>query len=368
MTHRGTSHVQAYAWLNNGDGTFSELKKSVAVANFSSYTPDTGDYNGDGLLDILVTHRGTSHVQAYAWLNHQLTVPSKIIQISTALNTSTHIDYTPLTDNAVYTKGSGAVYPEIDIQGPMYVVSNVTVDDGIGGTRDTTYTYEGLKSSYLRGSLGFNAMTATDILTGIVTRTDYNQSYPYIGHVAESTETYNNGTATNNDDVLLSKLTNSYQHIQTHSGSETVATHPGVLFPYANQVVKENYELNTGGLVSTITTTQNYDSFGNPTDITVTSEGDDADGNPESYVTQTTNTYTNDTSNWYLGRLTRTDVTNTLADNSTQTRSSSFEYDATTGLLTIETIEPDNPVLRLITQYDYDFFGNKTNATVSGGQ
>jgi hypothetical protein len=99
----------------------------------------------------------------------------------------------------------------------------------------------------------------------------------------------------------------------------------------------------------------------------VTTEGNNAQGISESFKTTTNNSYTNDTANWYLGRLTRTDVTNTLPDNSSQTRSSGFEYDPNTGLLTKEIIEPDTAAIRLITDYTYDAFGNKTKVTVSGG-
>jgi RHS repeat-associated protein len=47
------------------------------------------------------------------------------------------------------------------------------------------------------------------------------------------------------------------------------------------------------------------------------------------------------------------------------TRTSSFEYDADTGLLVKETIEPDQPQMRLDTTYAYDAFGNRISATVS---
>ncbi|WP_051082114.1 RHS repeat domain-containing protein [Thiobacillus thioparus] len=47
------------------------------------------------------------------------------------------------------------------------------------------------------------------------------------------------------------------------------------------------------------------------------------------------------------------------------TRTSSFEYDPVTGLLVKETIEPDQPQMRLDTTYAYDTFGNRTAVTVS---
>jgi RHS repeat-associated protein len=48
------------------------------------------------------------------------------------------------------------------------------------------------------------------------------------------------------------------------------------------------------------------------------------------------------------------------------TRTSSFAYDATTGLLTQEVVEPNTSSLRLETDYVYDAYGNKTSVSVSG--
>jgi YD repeat-containing protein len=47
----------------------------------------------------------------------------------------------------------------------------------------------------------------------------------------------------------------------------------------------------------------------------------------------------------------------------TATRTSAFSYDATSGLLTKEVIEPTDPNLCLVTKYEYDNFGNKKQAT-----
>jgi RHS repeat-associated protein len=48
-------------------------------------------------------------------------------------------------------------------------------------------------------------------------------------------------------------------------------------------------------------------------------------------------------------------------------RASGFGYDAASGLLTREVVEPDLSQYRLQTDYGYDAFGNKTAVTVSGG-
>ncbi len=138
-------------------------------------------------------------------------------------------------------------------------------------------------------------------------------------------------------------------------------------------------------LVTITTTTNVYDSYGNPTSITVAVENDELDEYDnvitKTYTTYTENTYTNDTANWHLGRLTLAEVTQYLPDNTDTkdgtctavtpstcgTRVSAFAYDATSGLLTQEKIEPDTPALTLTTDYLYDDFGNKTSVTVTGG-
>jgi hypothetical protein len=109
----------------------------------------------------------------------------------------------------------------------------------------------------------------------------------------------------------------------------------------------------------TVTTTYNsYDAYGNPTQITVST--------PDGASKVTNSTYTNDTTHWYLGRLTGASVTSTVGS-STITRTSSFAYVTATGLLNQEVVEPNTAALRLETDYGYDAFGNKHTVTVSGG-
>lgn len=53
---------------------------------------------------------------------------------------------------------------------------------------------------------------------------------------------------------------------------------------------------------------------------------------------------------------------NSVAYPASLTRTSAFEYDAASGLLAKEIIEPDNPDLCLATTCTYDAYGNKTSA------
>lgn len=244
----------------------------------------------------------------------------------------------------MYTPDAGAVYPVQDIrtQGPLYVVSDVTSSDGVGGNYAMTYTYAGAKTHLQGGGfLGFRQFIVHDTQTGIKTTTSFRQNYPFQGmplSVEKRTEA----------NVLLNHIANTY--------TDTIfngAYHQSLL----SNSAESSYELN-GGLVTTITTNTQYDAYGNPTQIVT--------GTGNGYRKTTNNTYTNDTTNWLLGRLTSASVTSATPNAGTLTRTSSFVYNPANGLLTQEVIEPNNVAYRVQTDYRYDAYGNKTTVTVSG--
>jgi YD repeat-containing protein len=87
---------------------------------------------------------------------------------------------------------------------------------------------------------------------------------------------------------------------------------------------------------------------------------------PDGYSEVTTNTYTNDTDNWFLGRLTKAVVSKNVIGQSAETRTSAFEYDSVSGLLIQEVIEANHASLRLEKTYQHDAFGNIIQSTTSG--
>ena len=295
----------------------------------------SGDFDGDGRSDL--ASLGSPARMAKG------PTPDLLNSITSGLNASTTIAYKPLTDSTVYTAGGDAIYPVRDIkrQGPIYVVASVGGDDGIGGESLSSYTYRAAQTNLAgRGFLGFHSVTVHDSASGITTQTDYRQDYPYTGLPGRSTRTSPGG-------VLLSQTDITYS-AQSLGGTR--------YFPYAAQSVESRYELD-GSLIASTTTTQQYDGWGNPTQIVVAT----SDGHSKTTV----NTYSNDNANWLLGRLTRAAVTSTLPGGSSATRTSAFEYDAASGLLSKEIVEPDTPQLRLDTAYVYDAYGNKISVTVS---
>lgn len=341
------------AYINTGSGFVQDNSWNIpGDSHFNLGSSDGGmrviDLNGDGISDFLQSYYSTNGwygggAVKRAYINSGSRI-SEISRISNAGEIS-QITYAPLTNSIVYEKSIDAEHPVIDIQNTQYVVSNHASSDGLGGMYQVDYHYAGLKADLLgRGSLGFREVSMTDSRTGISTSSTYRQDFPFIG-VAELSETrLSDGTLVKSTDATPSV---------TEQGSGTSKNY----FVHIDAANEQVYELD-GSLVTSTSTTTHYDSYGNPTQIVV----DSNDG----YKKTTTNTYTNDTTNWHLGRLTRASVTSQSPLQGSATRTSAFTYKSGTGLLSSEIIEPDDPAYRLTTQYSYDPYGNKTSVTISG--
>jgi hypothetical protein len=245
-----------------------------------------GDIDGDGLGDLIL---GSSVRLSLSYSPDLLTL------ISNGLGISTSAVYNKLSATAnsapVYVQDTGsnaAIYPIRDLLPvvPMYVVSSVSTSDGIGGNITTNYSYGGAKVDLNgRGFLGYRTMNTSIADNDSLVKSYYRQDYPYIG-LPSSTE---KRRLSNN--TLLASQQNTYA-TQALGGTRQ--------FPYVSQTVESSYELD-GSLVSTATTSNQYDAYGNVTQISVTSN--------DGYTKTTTNSYLNDTTNWLLGRLLRSTVT-----------------------------------------------------------
>jgi RHS repeat-associated protein len=323
------------------------------------------DMNNDGFADFVSVGEGDYDGKAKV---RTVSLPTNdlLTGITNSLGITTTINYGQLDDSAVYTSGSAATFPvrAISSKYPMNVVARVKTPNGLGGLNTSSYHYTGAKEDlHGRGFLGFQTMAVTESSTGVTTSTTYRQDYPYAGQVL-NTQTYlTNGT-------VITEVENALASKSLFGGK--------VIMPYVQKSVQAQYETDAA-LISASVTTYTLDDFGNNTDIVVDISGEntqlDANGDPmasrptgyDTFTTHTVNTYLNDESNWFIGRLTRVENTQSMPDATQQaTRISEFSYDAVTGLLTQEVIEPDNAAIKLVTDYQYDDFGNKTVVTVSG--
>ncbi|SMN00333.1 Rhs family protein [uncultured Candidatus Thioglobus sp.] len=333
-------------YLNTGNDWVENYNYQIPIQITKSNHKDAGtrfvDLNGDGLVDILKSRNNDRE----AYIN-QGTI-TKLQSITNGFGIQTSINYKPLTDNTVYTKDSGGTYPTINLQNVRQVVSSVVTDNSIGGQNTTTYKYGGAKVNLKgRGNLGFRWIETKDTQSNKLTRTEFNQNYPFIGQVSKTQEYIEN----NGSRQLLNQQTNTLRDTRGHNNKVHSA--------YLSQSIEHTYDFNSSNLLTTVTTTQsNIDNYGNVGNIVVTTTG-----NSQTFTKTTSNTYNNDVTNWHLGRLTKAVVTHHAPNTLNITRTSSFSYN-NNGLLSTETIEP-NSSKALTSTYKYDSFGNKTKATTS---
>lgn len=296
---------QSYALLtSNGDGSFSAGAGGVyPIASTNLGTPPSsayyffpGDYLGNGKTSVALL-RGAN--------NSVLSVPGSVNDVMTSviggLGSSVSITYDSLVHAAIYnggyTKATNATYPTQDLQIPMYVVSRVDTSNGIGGSYSSGYTYSWAKLDLRgRGFLGFGQTGVKDLQTGISDTTNYHQDFPYIGLVSSTTRTVGSQT--------LGQSTNTYQFSNASGGSSVSAGASVSSAPYQvslSQNVSSGADLD-GSALPTVTTANQYDAYLNATQVVVST--------PDGFSKTTTNSYINDTTNWYLGRLTRATVSN----------------------------------------------------------
>jgi len=307
-SHGAYTHQYYVAYSNGGSlGTGGVLGSSWWLACPSSCssvsvaaTGLVGDLNGDGKDDLYGVE---SYSGASTWMASSPT-SDLLNKVTTGLGAETVITYKAIADTSVYTKETTGVYPVRDLNTsvPLYVVSSVSSSTGVSGSLYVSnYSYVGGKSHLTGGGfLGFRQTVSTDAQTGIKSTTTYRQDYPYQGLPSSAEKRTSGGT-------LLNSVTNTWAFDTNPAwGAQYHA-------PQLGQSVESSYEL-TGALISTVTTCNTYDGYGNPTYIGVWTAGITCASPPAKtglYVKETTNTYTNDTANWFLGRLTGATVTST---------------------------------------------------------
>jgi len=279
----GTGFVQVASLANGDAGAFATV----------------ADWNNDGASDLWIQKASGDAQYLFSYS------PERIVSISNGIGATTAISYDRLNHGAIYTLGTGATYPISDVINASYAVSSVAKSNGAGGNNTFTYTYTGAKNDYSgRGFLGFSKMTVTDQQTAIVQTTIYRTDFPFIGKIASQTVVAP-GNAT------LSSLTNTWTDSAEGSGVHFVGLTQSV-------VVRNDLDASP---YPTTTTAYHYDCqdmptscYGNPVSMNTTVT--DTSSNVV-LSKSTTNTFLNDTVNWFIGRLTGKTETSTVLDTGT---------------------------------------------------
>lgn len=346
-TSSGYNTTRPQVYLNDGKGNFYQQIKGESVYATDKWHFYVGDFNGDGKADFVCT----SDWNKSWWDGYQLyLMPSTknclLTGIKDGLGNTTNIEYKYLTDDTVFKRGETNRYPLVSIGSSWPVVASVSTPNGIGGTNVTSYRYEdALFHKNGRGLLGFAKCYVKDEATNTLTTTDYAvDKRAYVIAPSHSQTTINNKVIDESDYTYTFKADYSYSIYFNH------------IYTYMPEMVHQrSYEFNTGELIKDVKTNYEYDNFGNTTK-TIIKDGD--------VETITTNTFTNNTDKWFLGRLMESIVSKSYEGN-TITRKSAFEYDQSSGLLSAEVFAPDNANLGYRKTYVHDNFGNIIKSVVS---
>lgn len=343
-------------YIAGADGTYFTYQDGDMSYSLQNNKFNTGDFNGDGRADYMITSAQDTYT-GYS-LSTEPTDRSNLVKnITDGMGNVSTITYKPTTNSSVYNKYSNSSYPIIDIQGAFPVVESLTVPDGIGGTKATTYKYEGAKMHKRgKGFLGFTKFTTTDKQTGISSSLINEFEAPYTSPAGFNSTYYMPALKRTETRTSGQKLLSEADYTNTLQTYEA-----GVFTFMPTTVVEKKYELNdpSSSAISTTSTSYRYDDYGN---VLTTSQ----DFGGEASVS-TTNVYTNDVTKWFLGRLTSATVTKKSTGKPDIVRLTQFEYDPTSGILTKEKIEPGNDTLGYEKTYEHDDFGNIIKSTTTAG-
>lgn len=280
------------------------------------------DVDGDGMPDIVGFFSSGVSVAK----NSKDPVSNLIVNIGNGQGIFNAMTYSPLTRGNFYAKDAGenaAVFPRQDIVVPMYVVSDTSRSNGLGGSTSTTYSYGGLKAELGtgRGMLGFRWLKSKETQTNLESYTEYRQDFPYVG-MPYKTELRlsgfgNNGLMkrTRTEVQCLAPATGAACVIQQRcdlstNASACAAAANARYFPYVASSTDQSWDLNGAPYPATKTASAYGLNTGDGKfygDVAQVSAGI-SDGSSK----VTVNEYWNaDSANWILGRLKKATVTST---------------------------------------------------------
>jgi RHS repeat-associated protein len=358
-----------YLVRSTGNGAAAAVSLGISAPSNLSFFPV--DQNSDGQPDLMFIDSSNGYAVSYYPHNGVNTPPDLANSITDGFGINFSPSYVQISYYN-YTKYADATFPDIDFQGPMYVVYQFSASDGTGGTYTNDFWYYGAHLNLQgRGFEGFYAARQHDSRSGIYVLSYYLRQFPYIGSLSDQETIESDGV------TYMGITGNAYTY--STPGGLTGTSCSSCYFPYISQSVVYNYEptgSKKGGAnsyISDTSTVYTYDSYGNLTDTKATTEDTDSAApaspfNGQYWVTEIANTITNDNSatNWCLGRPSTTTTTKLTTTQSAQTRTVSHTIDYPNCRATVETVEPNDARLKVTTTLGFDACGNTNSVSVVG--
>ena len=255
--------------------------------------PDTLTLNGVNALTATGATRTFRLYRCYG-----MTVDKgKVDAITDGMGNRVGINYKPLTDGSVYTRGAGSTYPVADITPALHVVSSVTSSNGSVSDLTENYSYEGLKVHLQgRGLMGFAGTTVANaaLETGTESETQWDSQF-FVPRKSTVTTTMGSYTSVSETTMSIASLLNGKNHFAYPSrkedtdfdGNTTTTTYSYI----TNKGTLESEFTSWGTQMYRQTEYDGYQLYGGrylPAEVTVTQKHED-DAQP--YSAKTTYTY-----------------------------------------------------------------------------
>lgn len=310
-----------------------------------------GDFNGNGRTDFIVSaNRAYTAWQGYKLYLSQIdnsrplpsTFPTLLGKITDSLGATMEIAYTP-----------SSTWQNTKLPFIIQTVASVTQRDNMPGGHSTThaYSYEGgLYDAEARQFRGFERASVRDRASGMVTDTYYHQDRRFQGRIESSTTHFGNP----NHPVLTTANRWEAMTFNADYGED-----PRV-FTYVRNRLVARYD-HSGAALATVDTWYRFDNYGNllVEDTRVHNLLTD-----EQSRRFTRTQYQNDTYRWVLGKPTniRIDAYDPGSPGAPALRETRFAYDPLRPWLlesqTLVNWDEDDQEIHQTTYFEYDRYGN----------
>lgn len=362
-----------------------------------------GDFNGDGLADIaMIPWNETNAVKKIHFFINSGKKADQIKSIDTGLDLNgdglpdgAHIGitYSPISDPAVYRRARKSVaavpgegmgqeeweqpaecrYPRRCLGGGMWVVKQYETKSDNLTSNVRKFFYTEARIDALRGWLGFSEKYETDVATGQLTATTFDNitqisgQYPFaflpakVGIIVRDS-----GVAQGSNNPHRTVTNNAYETTFPTAASRVIAVRrtstevtETLRDPTPTSVPLENLVFlddNQYDVLMNQRTTFTYDSYNNVTGQKSTT--------PSGHINEATFSINNDPVNWILGRLDSTVEVSTTPFGEQSSKSKSYTYYASTNLSKTETIEgAGSNDVKLVITYKRDTAGKLGQVT-----
>jgi RHS repeat-associated protein len=304
----------------------------------------TGDFNGDGLVDLMnygyncygSTNANSDPVWRLCRNGNFYVGSGKINTITDSYGSTTNIAYASLANGGIYTRGTGSTYPVADFTTPIHAVKSVSINNGAAGYMYTNYLYSGLKIHLQgKGILGMASRTENNTTLGIITESGV-KSWNTTFHIPSAT---------------YAKTTMDGKTAETNVALAVVDKGSKKYFTYPSTKTEKDLDGNI------VTTTYKYNTtYGYP-------EEEKTDFGNNMYKTVQYSNYIL-AGGSYMPQLI-TSLQKHTDDAAVFTQKTAITYDAAKGYRK-QVIENKDAALQLTTDYTYDNIGNMLTSKQSG--